>query len=218
MLRRPSFYVALAAVLAAVAVALLWPRDLPQRPPEAPSEERDFFGFRIPVGPPVLAGRSRYAIVPERSIAGFDATSTLHNFSGWTRAVTGWVEMNGRAVRGEVVVDARKLATGDAGRDRDMHETYLETASHPEIRFTLENVGEAEVAGTMAIHGHAKRVRVPVSYRVREDGWLHVEGRFPSRMTDFGIPPPVRFGVLRVGDEISIWFEFWAEPRKEPVS
>lgn len=159
-----------------------------------------------------------------RCIAGFDGTSSLYDFTGWTKAVTGegTYELGRLAetAKAWVVADARTLDTGDAERDAEIHSEHLESAKFPQIRFELAQLKmtgtESGVAvGTLEIHGVRQNVTVSCTIRMRLDGYVHMTGEVRARMSVFGIRPPSKLGVVKVADELRFWFEIWAEPVKE---
>lgn len=173
-----------------------------------------------PVPKPVVA---RLAFLKDRCVAGFDGKSTLHDFSGWTKSVRGTIEYEkGRladTVKASCTVDARTLDTGDADRDKEMHEKHLETEKFPEMKFevtgiTLAGTDAMTMKGTLEIHGVRKDVEIPCTLKVRRDGFIYVKGELKSKMTDFGVTPPSKGGLINVDDEIRVWFEAWAEPVK----
>jgi polyisoprenoid-binding protein YceI len=166
----------------------------------------------------------RFAVVAERSEVGFDASSTLHDFTGRSRRVSG--ELRARlddlasCAGGSVRVEAKSLDTGVSGRDKDMREE-LEVSTYPTIEFRLAGAtgtpgtsSEArpvELAGAFVIHGR----RVPVDARTSvvrlEAGGLWVEGRAKLRLSDFDIDPPSILFV-DVDDEVEAWWKLALEP------
>jgi polyisoprenoid-binding protein YceI len=176
-----------------------------------------------PPAPPAPPAVVHLETLPGKCVAGFDGTSTLHDFRGWTKSVTGWVEFEpGRidpTARAVFVVDARTLDTGDKDRDQAMHDEHLESKRYPEMKFTLSEFRSAPgdsctVQGTLEIHGHRRSVDMAGTYQVRPDGLLHVKGQVTVKMSDFGITPPSKVLVIRTADEIKVWFEAWAAPRE----
>lgn len=160
----------------------------------------------------------------DRCVAGFDGVTTLHDFSGWTRAVTGeitWEKDNlAKTVRASATIDARTLDTGDADRDELMHKDHLESATFPTMGFEVASIrltGEDSMVmkGRMEIHGTKREVEIPCTLKVRRDGYVFVKGEVTTRMSEFGIEPPSKGGLINVKDEIRVWFEVWAEPVKE---
>jgi polyisoprenoid-binding protein YceI len=203
-------------------------------PPRAVAE---FFGFPVetlqqapeppPPPPPATAAEPpkprpretpRYLPIPEKCVAGFDGSSTLHDFRGWTRAVTGEVRFEPDRIeataKASIVVDARTLDTGNPDRDKDMHE-LLQSEKFPEFRFSLESFrpdagGAFTMKGSLEIRGQSRPVEIPGTFTLRADGLLHAKGEFRAKMSDFGIQPPSAMLVIRTSDDIKIWFELWA--------
>ncbi|MEK7470320.1 MAG: YceI family protein [Planctomycetota bacterium] len=225
------------------AVEVKPPDAAPAKPPDRGPE---FFGFHTgsaerapeprpePKPEPAPAPRpepkpaphptmAKLTFMKDRCVAGFDGKSTLHDFSGWTRSVTGSIEYEkGRlaeTAKAACTIDARKLDTGDADRDKEMHELHLESAKFPDMKFELASLkmtGEEamDMKGSIEIHGVKKEIEIACTLKVRRDGFVYVKGEIKARMTDFGIKPPSKMGMINVEDEIRIWFEVWAEPAK----
>ena len=208
--------------------------------PEGP----EFFGFRVATSArapeprpatlpdPLSAPKSvpapaliRLRLMKGRCVGGFDGTSPVLDFSGWTRSIAGELTYEkGRlaeTAKGHVTADPATLDTGDAARDREIREKILETAKYPEMNFdvsTLEMTGvdTMNMSGTMEIHGRTRIVTIPCRIRLRRDGYAWMKGEIRVNMSAFGIKPPVKLAVIKVADEIRIWFEIWAEPVREP--
>ncbi|MEK7469520.1 MAG: YceI family protein [Planctomycetota bacterium] len=211
------------------------PEIVTAMPPRGP----EFFGFSVgsndrapdPVREPKPAPKPapapklvRLRLMKGRCVGGFDGTSPVLDFSGWTRSIVGELTYEtGRlaeTARGLVTADPATLDTGDAARDKEIREKILETAKFPQMSFEVGVIGMTgldtmNMSGTMEIHGVRKQVTIPCSIRVRRDGYAWMKGEIRLNMTDFGIDPPVKMGIIKVRDEIRIWFEIWAEPVKE---
>ena len=173
-----------------------------------------------PPDAPVIA---KLRFMKDRCVAGFDGTTTLHDFSGWTKSVTGEIEYQkgklAETVKASVTVDARTLDTGDESRDKEMHETNLESQKFPEMKFVLSGLkmGDGQAAtmkGTIEIHGTPREVEVPITLTLRRDGFIYVKGELKAKISHFGVEVPSKAGVINVDDNIRIWFEVWAEPVK----
>jgi polyisoprenoid-binding protein YceI len=162
--------------------------------------------------------------VKGKCVAGFDATSTLHDFRGWTTGVSGEIRFDPRRLEetatATFVVDARSLDTGDQDRDLEMHRDHLRSGTYPELKFTLSRFNRADPArtdgafflkGDLEIRGTSVPIEGPGTFEIRPDGYLHVKGEFRARMSQFGIAPPVTALIIRVGDEVTLWFELWAK-------
>jgi len=197
------------------------PEPKPETKPELkPEPKPEPAPVEKPPAKPVI---SRLTFMKDRCVAGFDGKSTLHDFSGWTRSVTGSIEYEkGRlaeTAKASCTIDARTLDTGDADRDKEMHELHLESAKFPDMKFEVAAVkmtGAESMAmkGSIEIHGVKKDIEIPCTLKVRRDGYVYAKGELRAKMTDFGIKPPSKMGMINVEDEIRIWFEVWAEPAK----
>ncbi|MBM3962933.1 MAG: YceI family protein, partial [Planctomycetes bacterium] len=138
-------------------------------PPEAnaaPAKPKGgFLTFSVPTSKFRFDEPQDYALVPDLCSVGFDAKSTLHDFTGRTRAVRGGFRADFDEAEakwsGEIVCEAATLVTGVEGRDDNMRD-HLDTKNHAEIRFRLDNFKTApdgldeanqkvrgEVSGTM---------------------------------------------------------------------
>jgi polyisoprenoid-binding protein YceI len=180
-----------------------------------------------PSAPDSADALRRYVPIKGSSVAGFDATSTLHDFRGWTRGVSGEIRFDPARLEetagAQILVDARDLDTGDKDRDKDMHE-LLESQGHPSFKLTLSRFVRADpsrMQGPFVLHadleirGKSVAVEAPGSFELRPDGHLHVKGEFRVRMSQFGITPPVTALVIRVDDEVKVWFELWAKAERK---
>lgn len=188
----------------------------PQPTTEAPAA-RGVFSFKAGRGPD-LDERQRYEVIAALSRVGFDAKSTMHDFTGVTSDVDGWVEVRlsdpGRDGRALIQARAATLRTGVDGRDEEMR-SRLETDRHPQLRFDLtgfelERLDRAtsklrgHALGTFTIHGVTRPVRVAVDVEVDPQRRLVVTGEARLKMSDHGVTPP-NLGVITVEDEVKVW-------------
>ena len=150
---------------------------------------------------------------PAHTSVQFNLSATLHTVHGHFKLKRGAIRFNpatGR-VSGEMVVDATSGNSGDAGRDRRMHQDILESAKYPEIVFAPDRIDGAvapqgasqiQVHGVFRIHGAAHEITLPIEVRMNN-------GQASAR-TNFTIPY-VRWGMhnpstlfLRVSDKVEI--------------
>ena len=104
--------------------------------------------------------RSDWVLVPSQSRVGFDAKSTLRDFSGTTSQVAGELSFDlsrpDAEPQGQIRVVAASLDTGNAGRDEEMR-GHLETERYGEMRFTLERFAPSAIdaaGGSVEGTGH----------------------------------------------------------------
>lgn len=107
---------------------------------------------------------------------------------------------------GNVVVSVplANLSTGISLRDHHMKEKYLEVPKYPSGVLTVAKSAlkvpaagtqvDAEVPGTLALHGQTRPVSV--RYTAKSDGTTtSAQGKFRINMTEFGIVVPSYLGV-----------------------
>lgn len=200
-----------------------------QAPPEAavrssPAETapaKGFLSFTLPSSRFRFECLQDYKLLPELSRVGFDAKSTLHDFSGVTSELTGSFRADfddpQGLCEGEVVVRAEALKTGVDGRDSNMYE-HLDTEHHAEIRFAIERfeaaangidvaagTAKGEVRGRMTIRGRTRAFAMPVTIEVDVRQRLVVTGQQELKLTDYDVPVPSQLGLISMADEVVVW-------------
>lgn len=193
---------------------------------------RSFLAFRLPADDFRFDQRRTWRLDPERSRVGFDARSTLHDFSGTSSQIAGEIELDpsraGDSPRGEVRVTAASLRTGSEGRDEAMLE-HLDVAHHPELVFHLERFEPERVdpgqrtltgtvRGTMDVRGVEHPLAMPVRVALDSAHRLSIEGQATLSLPDHGVPVPNKLGVISMEPEVTVWIALRAElqPRSEP--
>lgn len=122
----------------------------------------------------------------------FDARASVADFQGRAKIVrgdaSGWIEIRWS-----------DIDTKNGTRNAHMLKT-VDAEHFPVIRFdvTMVTAGADSVAGTLALHGVTRQVRWPVAARVEADS-VSVTADFPIDMRDYGIKPPVKFVIARMG-------------------
>ncbi|MEZ6187564.1 MAG: YceI family protein [Planctomycetota bacterium] len=192
----------------------------PEPEPEpAPAKQGGLFSFKLSGGLD-FDERLRFEVISSLSRVGFDGKSTLHDFSGVTSQVEGWLTTalgaTGDFARAEVSAEAATLKTGVDGRDEEMRKLF-EVEREPEIRFTLAGLETtrldreaktlaATATGTLRIHGVEREVSVPVELSVDASKRLELRGEVFVNMSDFGIEPPtVAGGAISMEDQVKVW-------------
>jgi polyisoprenoid-binding protein YceI len=194
----------------------------------APAPRASFLAFQLPSQSFELDRQRRWTIVESLSRVGFDGKSTLHDFTGATTSVRGDFFVNparpAESVSGNVSVDARTLDTGLAERDEAMHER-LASARFASFDFELQrfapetaNPGakpgssKGTLHGRMRIHGEERDFAMPVEVEVDASHRLVISGSAPLRMSDYGIAPPNKLGLVKMDDEVTVWVSLRARP------
>jgi len=192
--------------------------------PAPESGKKGFLSFKVPEKGFRFDARQRLAIVPSLSRVGFDAKSTLHDFSGVTQKVEGELVVDlskpGAAPQGQIRVDSASLDTGLADRDEGMRE-LLESAKQKQVTFTWSafeaqavDVEKQLVTGTargkLAIRGVEREIAMPVKVSVDASKRVSIDGEAKIQLTDFGIEPPSQLGMIEVEDELRLWISLRA--------
>ena len=200
------------------------PAQPPVAPPPAataPPKAGGFLSFSVPAQTFRFDEALQYRLVPELCRVGFDAKSTLHDFTGVTSKVSGeftadFDDPEGRWT-GEVVCDAGTLVTGVDGRDESMRE-HLDTVNHPQIRFVLQQfvpapngvdvakrTARGEVVGQMTIRGKTRELRLPVAIEVDPSRRVVINGETTLLLSDYGVPVPSQLGLINMEDQVKVW-------------
>lgn len=189
-----------------------------------------FLSFSLPASEFRFDEPRDYALVPDLCRVGFDAKSTLHDFSGVTSNVKGSFRVDfddpEGACSGEIVAAAGTLKTGVEGRDAKMLE-HLDVKSFPEIKFKIERfrpseggvdvakmTAKGEVSGTMSIRGVERPLTIPVAVEVDPQRRVVVKGEVPLKLSDYGVPVPSQLGVINMEDEVKIWIALRARMQR----
>ena len=126
---------------------------------------------------------------------------------------------NWTGIRGSITVQANKLTTGMAMRDKYARESILNTAAYPTIKFTIDSISplakarrgenlEGTVYGVLELHGVSRPIEAPVKT------WRDPAGRRVT--TKFMIPAGDMVDVYRMskyslglGVGGTVWEELW---------
>lgn len=126
--------------------------------------------------------------------------------------------------RVETTIPVTSMKGSWSGMDEPMQDA-MNAKEHPEIKFKLTelNFKEPHVVGTpfqfeakgeLSLHGVTNVISMPATIESVDKSRLKISGKTPLKMTDFKVQPPVKFGVFRTGDEVTITFEWLvAQPK-----
>lgn len=194
-------------------------------PAQRETAVRRFLSFRLPSAAFAFDNNQSFEIIPSLSRVGFDAKSTLHDFSGVTSKIEGRFSSNLAApagsTKGRITVAAGSLDTGLASRNEAMHDDHLDVKAHPDIVFELEDLRAATSAastmtvsgtavGKLMLHGVTRAVEMPVRAKVDESRRLFVEGETALKLSDYEIQAPSKLGLISMEDEVRIWISLRA--------
>jgi len=190
--------------------------------PQPAAPKKSFLSFKLPSDSFAFDKPMRFEIVPSLSRVGFDAKSSLHDFSGTTSKVEGelttCLARPAEDCRGDIRVAAASLDTGDAARDEELQKT-LGTADWPTLRFectgfTLDSPDAVDAAaerlsgkvrGRLTMHGTTHELEMPVRVSVDAAKRVAIEGEVALAMSAYGIEPPSKLGLIKVEDQIKLW-------------
>lgn len=119
----------------------------------------------------------------------------------------------------EVRVPATRLDCRNKQMNQHMFKA-LKTTAHPGITYRVDSYTlakaasgvEATLVGALTLGGVEKPLTV-VAAAKEEAGMLRVKGTRTITMTDFALKPPtLMMGTLKVGDEVTVGFDFLLTP------
>ena len=150
---------------------------------------------------------------PPKSNVQFTLGATLHTVHGTFKVKGGTVHLDtvSGKTSGQVVVDVKSGNTGVEARDRQMHNSVLESDRFPQAVFlpdrvsgleSLEGEHQVVVHGTLRIHGQDHEVTVPARVTV-QDGRLTATAKWVVPYVSWGMKDPSTF-VLRVSDKVNL--------------
>lgn len=193
----------------------------------APAAPRSFLAFSLPSQEQGFEGVRTYEVLGDLSRVGFDAVSTLHDFTGTSARVRGSVQVDlahpADGIRGQIEIDARSLSTSNEGRDAAMFE-HLEVAKHPRIVFTptgfaVDSVDaearavEGTVRGRLAVHGVEREVEMQVRGHLDEARRLVIEGEMPLSLPDYDVEVPSKLGLISMEESVRVWIHLRARAK-----
>jgi len=128
----------------------------------------------------------------------FDAKASVADFQGRTTVATGTL--------GGVEVRWQDIDTKNGTRNRHMLKT-VDAEHFPIIRFDLAGTsadsGDVRLKGMLTMHGVSHPVEWPATIRPGPDS-VTVAADFPVDMRDYGITPPVKFVIARMGAVVQV--------------
>jgi polyisoprenoid-binding protein YceI len=178
----------------------------------------------------VMAGGDapqRFRIDSAASRVWFDADARLSSFRGETQQVNGswrlWPSAPPQIADARVIIDAASLVTGNAERDADMRQDFLEVTKFPSIEFIVidlltprpaANPAEWDLIlqGRLMVHGVTREVMVDTNVGLWVDQLMD-RGLVGLDMRDYNIRVPRLFFVPMKSD-VLVGFEVVARPER----
>lgn len=150
---------------------------------------------------------------PQASKVSFTLKATGHEVEGGFALKSGRISFDpatGEA-SGEIAIDLKGAQTGNASRDKTMHEEVLETQKHPTAVFRAEKVrgtvpesgaGQVTLDGTLSFHGADHKLSLPAKVAVQE-GRIKADTQFEIPYVEWGLHDP-SIMVLRVAKVVTV--------------
>ncbi|MCA8981555.1 MAG: YceI family protein [Planctomycetes bacterium] len=194
--------------------------------------KRSFLAFDLPSRDFRFEGVQRFEVLDDLSRVGFDAKSTLHDFTGISDHVRGEFTVDlahpENGISGAITVRVDTLNTGVDGRDEALREhmdnEHFEELTFEPTRFDAARSDASQlqldgiVHGKLTIHGVTREVEVAVQTHVDESRRLVLEGEWPLLLSDYEIPVPNQLGVVSMQDEVRAWLRLRTRARAESVA
>lgn len=150
---------------------------------------------------------------PTRSNVQFTLGATLHTVHGTFNVKGGTVRLDAVSgtASGQIIVDVKSGNTGVEARDRQMHNSVLESDRFPQAVFlpnrvsgleSLEGEHQVVVHGTLRLHGQDHELTLPARVAV-QDGRVTATAKLVVPYVSWGMKDPSTF-VLRVSDKVNL--------------
>lgn len=139
--------------------------------------------------------------------------ATLHTVRGLIDLTLGRIELDPETgiASGRIVLSATSARTGNARRDRKMHEKILESGRYPNIAFDVERVSgelrrsgrsDLQLHGTLDFHGSRRQIALPAEANVQGDE-VTAAAYLIVPYVEWGLADP-SFLLLRVAKEVRV--------------
>ena len=176
------------------------------------------------------APQYKYIISSESKLR-FEGTSTLHGYKCVAKEITGsfimkemisdstTIRFSNAAIAVILQIPVLSIDSGKGKMDKKMRK-LLKADDHPEIIFELTSLeltaspeaGKDQVQlktmGNVKVAGVEKTIALEVIGNLEANGTIRFTGSKKLLMTDFNIKPPTMFfGMLKTGNEITVYFE-----------
>jgi len=196
-------------------------------PTAEPAAGRSFLAFKLPSQEQGFEGRRTYEVLADLSRVGFDAKSTLHDFTGTSSRVRGSVQVDlarpADGISGSIEIDASSLSTSNEARDEAMFE-HLGVEHHPRIVFTptgfsvgaldaAERTVEGSVRGRLSVHGVEREIEMQVRGHLDEARRLVIEGEMPLALPDYEVEVPSKLGLISMEKDVRVWIHLRARAK-----
>ena len=161
----------------------------------------------------------------------FLGTSTLHDFTGTVRCQPFTVNLVGDPDGREIIPDVAiavpigEMDTKNKTRDKQMREMF-QNERFPRIQAVLSNLdpdkirqemrkdpnGKGTLEFTLKIRDIERRIQAVIGNLLENSGRVSFDAEFPLSLKEYNLTPPtVFFGIVRVGDKVTVNAAFQLE-------
>jgi polyisoprenoid-binding protein YceI len=153
---------------------------------------------------------------PSQSKINWTLSATFHTVHGTFALTKGSIQFDPASGKadGEIIADARSGESGDAGRDKNMHEKVLQSAKYPAVTFSpdrvdgkvsLQGASKVQIHGIFELHGAKHELVVPAEVNFSGDRWM-AKAAFDIPYVQWGMKDLSSF-MLRVGATVNVELE-----------
>lgn len=129
--------------------------------------------------------------------------------------------------RADVAIPVNSMQSGTDGMDSVMQQA-MNAKDHPRIQYHLTELVskgshtagtpfQFEAKGELSLNGVTNKITMPVTIENEAKNKLKISGSTPLKMSDFKVPPPVKFGVFTTVDDVKISFDWLVVRRDKPA-
>ena len=126
---------------------------------------------------------------------------------------------------GDVVVDVAQLRSDNSLRDKALQHEFLESHEHPQVRLsdatvelgggaTADQVSDATITGTLEVKGQGRPVEFDASAE-RDGDVLRITASTTLLMSDLGVGPISKAGLVRTSDEVDVVLDLVARDGRD---
>jgi len=166
---------------------------------------------------------AEYALVKGYCRVGFDGGSTVHNFTARSDALAGAFRLHLRELAdgpgGALELKVDTLKSGNDSRDEEIHrnlgaQVRAEVLGFKDVTGGGDAPWQATARLRFTIGEKAKEYDAPVTLEFARQR-LHVKGEAKLKLSDFDIHPSAKLGVIKVYDDVTAWWDLYAEPARD---
>ena len=150
---------------------------------------------------------------PAKTEIHWSLAGNVHTTHGTFRLKQGHIAVDPAdgAISGDLIADATSGQSGNAARDKHMHNEILESSRFPEIRLSPHKVegtvnlagrSTIQVSGAFFIHGATHPVSIPIGLTF-QNGAVTATGKFSIPYVHWGIKDPSNF-LFKVDKSVDI--------------